>query len=401
MQGPSPVSRRRQRPRGQSVVEFALVLPVLLFLMLVALDFGRIYLGYVNLQNLTRIAANFAANDPDAWQATPNLATQARYRDIVLNDAKASNCDLPGNPDTVAAPTFTDTNGDGDTRDLGDLAKVGLTCTFSIWTPGISAIFNAGTIAVSAESIFPIKSGLSVTSGPPGGGGSAPGAAFSADVTSGAPALTVKFMDESGGSPTAWVWDFGDGGASTERDPTHIYQFAGTYSVKLTASNGAGSNSVTKTAYITVATPGVVDFVGIPTSGTKPLVVQFTDNSTGSPTAWLWEFGDGATATTRNPSHTYANIGAYDVKLTVTTPTGPGTLTKNAYINVQVGLCKVPDFVTPPSKRNKAQQTWSAAGFTTTVTDRPGSSGQGYTITFQSLTGNSMVPCNSTIQVGG
>ncbi len=113
MQGLSVVSRRRQRTRGQSVVEFALVVPVLLLLTLTAIDFGRVFLGWVNLQQMTRIAANFAANDPDAWQATPNLATQARYKDIVLNDAKASNCDLPGNPDTVAAPTFTDTNGDG------------------------------------------------------------------------------------------------------------------------------------------------------------------------------------------------------------------------------------------------------------------------------------------------
>jgi PKD repeat protein len=208
-------------------------------------------------------------------------------------------------------------------------------------------------------------------------------------------------MDESGGSPTGWVWDFGDGGSSTERDPTHIYQFAGTYSVKLTASNGAGSNSVTKLGYITVATPGVVDFEGTPTSGTNPLIVQFKDTSTGGPTAWLWEFGDGGTATTEKPLHTYANPGAYDVKLTVTTPAGPGTLTKNAYINVQVGLCKVPDFVTPPSKRNKAQQTWNGNGFTTAVADRPGSPNGNYTITFQSLTGNSMVPCNSTIQVGG
>ena len=57
--------------RGQSLVEFALVLPVILFLTLIALDFGRVYLGYINLQNMARIASNFAANHPDAWGANP------------------------------------------------------------------------------------------------------------------------------------------------------------------------------------------------------------------------------------------------------------------------------------------------------------------------------------------
>ena len=44
-----------------------MALPVLLFLTLIALDFGRVYLGYINLQNMARIAANYAANNPDAW----------------------------------------------------------------------------------------------------------------------------------------------------------------------------------------------------------------------------------------------------------------------------------------------------------------------------------------------
>ncbi len=59
---------RHRRRRGQSLVEFAIVLPILLFLTLVALDFGRVYLGWINLQSMSRIAANLAANNPTAWQ---------------------------------------------------------------------------------------------------------------------------------------------------------------------------------------------------------------------------------------------------------------------------------------------------------------------------------------------
>src|SRR6185437_10682149 len=53
------------RARGQSLVEFALILPVLLLLTLIAVDFGRVYLGWINLQNMARIAADFGANNAD------------------------------------------------------------------------------------------------------------------------------------------------------------------------------------------------------------------------------------------------------------------------------------------------------------------------------------------------
>jgi PKD repeat protein len=54
-------------------------------------------------------------------------------------------------------------------------------------------------------------------------------------------------------------------------------------------------------------------FTLTPAQGTAPLAVQFTDTSTGSPTSWLWTFGDGATSTSQNPSHTYASAGTYTV----------------------------------------------------------------------------------------
>src|SRR3954464_1113852 len=130
----------RDRSRGQSMVEFALVLPVILFLTLIALDFGRVYLGYINLQNMARIASNYAANNPDAWSVPPNAADQARYRNQILADATATNCQLPksGGSTVVPTPVFIDGDGDGDSTDLGDRVSVRLTCTFGVITPGIS-----------------------------------------------------------------------------------------------------------------------------------------------------------------------------------------------------------------------------------------------------------------------
>ncbi|MEP7377975.1 MAG: PKD domain-containing protein [Chloroflexota bacterium] len=59
--------------------------------------------------------------------------------------------------------------------------------------------------------------------------------------------LSVNFDDASTNSPTSWNWDFGDGASSTTRNPSHSYAAPGTYGVTLTAGNGGGSNSVTKT----------------------------------------------------------------------------------------------------------------------------------------------------------
>jgi len=92
-----------------------------------------------------------------------------------------------------------------------------------------------------------------------GGGGTtpvAPTAAFSGTPTSGTAPLTVVFADLSSGSPTSWSWDFGDGGTATAQNPGHTYEAAGTYSVTLTVSNEAGSDTLTRAGYITVTEPG-------------------------------------------------------------------------------------------------------------------------------------------------
>ena len=76
----------------------------------------------------------------------------------------------------------------------------------------------------------------------------------------------------------------------------------------------------------------VADFTIIrpssPSQG-SPLEVVFNDQSTGSITGWLWDFGDGSTSSDRNTFHTYAREGNYPVKLTVTGPGGSDTRTLN------------------------------------------------------------------------
>lgn len=147
-----------------------------------------------------------------------------------------------------------------------------------------------------------------------------PAAAFIASPISGKAPLTVKFTDQSTGSPSSWNWSFGDGTNSTQKSPTHIYSAAGNYTVGLTVSNQNGNNTETKTGYINVipvSSKLVAAFSASPTTGNAPLNVAFIDTSTGSPTSWNWNFGDGATSNQQNPEHTYSSMGNYIVNLTV------------------------------------------------------------------------------------
>jgi PKD repeat protein len=143
---------------------------------------------------------------------------------------------------------------------------------------------------------------------------------FSANPSSGQAPLAVQFTDQSTGPVTGWNWNFGDGATSTAQNPNHTYTSAGSYTATLTVNGSSGQTSSTsRTIMVTNAPPPPVSasFTANPSSGQAPLAVQFTDQSTGPVTGWNWNFGDGATSTTQNPSHTYNNAGSYTAKLTV------------------------------------------------------------------------------------
>jgi PGF-pre-PGF domain-containing protein len=157
---------------------------------------------------------------------------------------------------------------------------------------------------------------------------------FSANVTEGAVPLTVNFTDLSLNSPDSWEWDFGDGNNSTSRNPIHSYVSSGTYNVSLNATNIAGSDITTKTAYINVYIAPVANLTASVTSGTAPLSVTFTDLSNNTPTSWLWDFGDGSNSTSQNPTHSYTVAGSYNVTLNATNAAGSNVSTLLYYINV-------------------------------------------------------------------
>jgi uncharacterized repeat protein (TIGR01451 family) len=162
-----------------------------------------------------------------------------------------------------------------------------------------------------------------------------PVANFSANITNGCEPLTVLFTDSSTNA-TSWNWSFGDGSTSPEQNPSHQYANAGTYNVTLTVSNGCGSDTETKTDYITVDPKPTANFSANVTNGCEPLTVLFTDSSTNA-TSWNWSFpgGSPSSANTEGPHEvTYSSPGSYNVSLNVSNGCGWDIETKTDYITV-------------------------------------------------------------------
>ena len=159
---------------------------------------------------------------------------------------------------------------------------------------------------------------------------------FSATHRSGLVPLQVQFTDQSSTNSTSWQWFFGDGQADTTRNPNHTYTDTGYFSVKLIASNQWDSDTITKPNYVHVYPHLTADFSANPDSGLPPLSVHFTDLSVGSPTSWLWNFGDGDTSRQRNPVHEYSCVdtGYFDVRLIVWNQQETDTAIKSSFVYV-------------------------------------------------------------------
>jgi PKD repeat protein len=205
-------------------------------------------------------------------------------------------------------------------------------------------------------------------------------AGFSGSPTNGPAPLTVQFTDLSSGAPSSWYWDFGDRLTDTTQNPSHVYTSPGAYSVRLTVTGSGGTDSNVQIGYIVVDSPTPVPtettplpitagFSGYPTTGTAPLTVLFTDASTGSPTSWKWDFGDGSSNSIRNTSHTYIDPGRYTVVLTAKGPGGTNVKSLTNYITVAGPLTTVATQI-PESSIRTGRTTTIPTSTTIPVTQR-------------------------------
>jgi len=230
--------------------------------------------------------------------------------------------------DSVGASTWEwDFNNDG----VVDSTSRNPSYTYS--SPGTYSVRLAVTNIFGSDQI--LKAGYITTD-------YVPVANFSGNPTEGGVPLTVVFTDTTENHPTSWSWDFGDGTTSTEQNPTHQYTNGGTYTVSLTAASSYGSDIETKTGYVILHPVPQSAISANPDKGYSPLTVTFADASTGSPTAWAWNFGDGTTSADQNPGqHTFTS--SCTVSLTVSNIWGSTTSTHKITIEKQPGGGPEPD----------------------------------------------------------
>ena len=145
----------------------------------------------------------------------------------------------------------------------------------------------------------------------------------SADPAAGNAPLTVAFKGSATGgrSPYTYAWEFGEGGASSDANPSHTYTAAGTYDPSLTVTDADGKSATDSHLTIRVTPPGVLTAIAQAdtTAGPVPLTVNFNGSaSSGTPPyTYGWDFGDGSQSSNQNPAHTYASQGDFTAALTV------------------------------------------------------------------------------------
>jgi hypothetical protein len=108
----------------------------------------------------------------------------------------------------------------------------------------------------------------------------------------------------------------------------------GTFSFAIAVKD---SNAFTSTKNLSLTVneaPPTTDFTGTPLTGQAPLIVTFTDTSSGTPSSWNWSFGDGGSSNLQQPSRMFMAPGSYTIALTATNIAGSTTSTKPGYITV-------------------------------------------------------------------
>jgi hypothetical protein len=369
--------RQRRAPRsllGQSLVEFALLLPLLLLLLLGAIDFGRVFFGWVAVNNAARVGADYAATQPDAC-ALSITSQQDRYAELI-SQSGATNCDLD-----LSDPTFPDG------RDVGDRARVSLSCEFELITAVMAQVFGGdSTLTITANATFPIRKGCADCIGAPTAPPPPP------------PANCRSIPDMAGmsvaGARLAWT----AAGFTGEFEPESGEDAETVASFTIDQGGELGCDGVTNAFFSSSVTVDLAPV--IPPSGTC-ITVPNLIGMTVSAARVAWEdagfdpanfdplTGDDnriVDEQTHTPTALPGQCMEPDLAVSVTSDPAPPPPPPPP--------CRVPEFVNTP--RAEAQSRWGLAQFTTTVQFHPPA--QNWTvITQQSLVAGTWAGCASTI----
>lgn len=288
-----PLRRWRRIPRGQALVEMALLLPILLLLVAGAVDLGRVWYSEITITNAAREGAMEAAVAPTSYDAgQPCDKDSNRVMCRTMNEATGSwvtvtpadvsmSCDPSCTPGTPAAPHTVTVQVQGHFDLLTPLMAIftggsNITLTSSA-SATIAMSPNLATPSTQTPSPSPTPSPTASPSPTPSGSASgsptaspsptptptvaacvAPTANFSVSPTSGKKNKTTFVFTDFSTNMTnpacnnIWSWSFGDGsGASSAEHPSYVYNKKGNYTATLVVSNDAGNSSDSVTINVT------------------------------------------------------------------------------------------------------------------------------------------------------
>jgi gliding motility-associated-like protein len=163
-------------------------------------------------------------------------------------------------------------------------------------------------------------------------------AGFSTADTLSCPGKNISFVNESTGTTLQYTWNFGDGNTSIASNPVHVYSADGLYTIKLIATDQYGcTDTMRRVEYVKIASPHASFLLSDSISTCPPLFVNFT-NTSSNVESLNWDFGDGTSTQTPDPSHFYSLPGIYYAKLTVTSAGGCiDTISKKITVRGPVG----------------------------------------------------------------
>ncbi len=260
------LTNTNRRPRGQALVEFAIVLPVFLLVVGTAIDLGRLFQAYVSVENAAKEGVFYAATNPRCDVAKSGCTDPNTVDWHVRSEAGSI---------AIDNPVMNCLNGGvtGSTKSVdacveGDGYKVSVTHHFALLTPLLQPIFGSQLTLTSTATAsvfnkafdpnatpFPMPSTspsptASPTTSPSGGCGIDPVANFTYSVNNKRVAFdgSVSQTGGSGCSIASYSWQFGDGNSDSGVTTSHNYASKNTpYDVTLTVTNQFGSNSLTQT----------------------------------------------------------------------------------------------------------------------------------------------------------
>jgi Flp pilus assembly protein TadG len=315
--------RRRKRSLGQSLVEFALLLPVFLVITAVALDLGRIAYARVSIANVAREAAFQAAQTPTSYKAGQPCSSTDPSSNMVICRAILES---KGSVVTVTPSDVTMTCNPSCAEAMGNTVTVTARGRFNLLTPVMAVFFGGTSISFSSTSTNQISALPPPPAWPPAAPPESEPTAVP-DFAGQTEAQWLSLLSTAKLFPGTRSTNYNPlvpAGSIISSDPAPATTVGQGSTVNYVVSSGLAPDCTILSAGFT--------YTKSPSSGRSPLYVTVTDTTIYNnfcSTVWEWSWGDGAVTYGQvQPAHVYYNAGPGNVTYTVSLLVTSGSVTR-------------------------------------------------------------------------